>query len=112
VDSARQPLCPPRSSQNLNVFPPVATARWIRLRRSLVLVDDVFAIGRPVVFPVSKDRPVLFTALASAKVLLTFDRRDFGTKLGGAFYELAIIEPADFFDRERIAGRLKNPFSN
>jgi hypothetical protein len=47
---------------------------------------DVLVLDRPVVLAASKDRPILFTALASADVLLTLDKVDFGGLLGGAFY--------------------------
>ncbi|MCE9631490.1 MAG: hypothetical protein K8S94_12355 [Planctomycetia bacterium] len=37
-------------------------------------------IDKPAVFPVEKDRPILFSALASADVLLTLDRADFSRR--------------------------------
>jgi hypothetical protein len=38
-------------------------------------------------------RPILFSALATADVLLTLDRADFGRLLGAQFYGLAIMTP-------------------
>jgi len=58
------------------------------------------------VFPISKDRPVLITALAWADVLLTLDGRDFIGLLGSSCYGLPILLPSDFLIRERAAGRL------
>ena len=58
------------------------------------------------VFPASKDRPVLFGALAWADALLTLDRGDFGGLLGGEFYGLPVLTPGAFLARERSAGRL------
>ncbi len=42
-------------------------ASWLRLRDRLLLVGDVLTIGKPAVFPVETDRPILFSALASAR---------------------------------------------
>jgi hypothetical protein len=50
-------------------------------------------IDKPAVFPVNKDRPILFSALATADVLLTLDRADFGRLLGSHFYGLTIMTP-------------------
>ncbi len=70
------------------------------------IVDDVLTIDKPAVFPVEKDRPILFGALASADVLLTLDRIDFRRLGGGRFYGLEIITPGMWLLREREAGRL------
>jgi hypothetical protein len=80
-------------ARNLNAFPVQATATWLWLRPQLVLVDDVLTLDKPVVFPIEKDRPILFSALATADVLLTLDRADFGRLLGTAFYGLEIMTP-------------------
>ena len=58
-------------TRNLVKFPTKMTAEWLRLRRQFVIVDDVVNFDRALVFPVSKDRPLLLSALASAQVLLT-----------------------------------------
>lgn len=68
-------------------------------------MDDVLTLDRLAVFPVVKDRPILFGALAWAAVLLTLDRGDFGDLLGGGFYGLAILTPGQLLQRERAAGR-------
>lgn len=92
--------------RNLAVFAPSVTTSWLSLRSQLVVVDDVVTIDKPAVFPVEKDRPILFSALASADVLLTLDRADFSRLLGGRFYGLAIMTPGMLLLREREAGRL------
>ncbi len=92
--------------RNLVAFPPSVTASWLRLRSQLVVVDDVVTIDKPAVFPVQKDRPILFSALASADVLLTLDRADFSRLLGDRFYGLAVMTPGMWLLREREAGRL------
>ena len=93
-------------TRNLVKFPIAATAEWLRLRQQLVIVDDVVSLDRALVFPVSKDRPVLLSALASANALLTLDREDFLGVLGAQCYGLPILLPSDFLERERSAGRL------
>ena len=92
--------------KNLHVFPASGTAQWLRLKRLLLLVDDVLTINRPTIFTAGKDRPILFTALAHAEVLLTLDRGDFRDLLNGTFYGLTVLLPFDFLERERSAGRL------
>jgi len=67
----------------------------------------VVTIDRPAIFTAGKDRPILFTALAHSQVLLTLDRVDFRDLLSGSFYELTVLLPSDFLERERSAGRLK-----
>ncbi len=93
--------------KNLHGFHASATAEWLRLRRLLLLADDVVTIDRPTIFTAGKDRPILFTAVAHAQVLLTLDRADFRDLLGGSFYGLVVLLPSDFLERERSTGRLK-----
>lgn len=82
-------------------------ADWPALRHKLHLTADQWTLDRIVVFPVRKDRPVLFTAYGCADVLLTLDRADFMAVLGRSFYHLRILTPGDFIRQEREAGRLK-----
>jgi predicted nucleic acid-binding protein len=91
---------------NLADFPPSATAQWASLRTDLLILDDVLTLDRPAVFTAGKDRPILFSALAWADVLLTRDTSDFADILGGSFYELLVLTPGAFLQRERAAGRL------
>lgn len=92
-------------TRNLAGFAAPVTATWLRLRARLDLVDDVLTIDKPAVFPVNKDRPILFSALATADVLLTLDRADFGRLLGTRFYGLAIMTPGTWLTQEREPGR-------
>ncbi|MGI8435514.1 MAG: PIN domain-containing protein [Chthoniobacterales bacterium] len=87
-------------------FPPAAQEEWQCLRLLLEVVADVLTFDWPVVFPAAKDRPVLFTAAATADVLLTLDRADFGSLMGADFYGLPVMKPGDFLRRERVMGRL------
>jgi hypothetical protein len=50
--------------RNLPDLPPSASADWATLRPNLLVMDDVLSLDRPAVIPVSKDRPILFSALA------------------------------------------------
>jgi len=93
---------------NLPLLPSGATSAWARLRTALWIRDDVLTLDRAAVFPPSKDRPVLFSALAWADVLLTLDRSDFGALLGSEFYGLPVLTPGAFLARERSAGRLRD----
>ncbi|HEX3719818.1 MAG TPA: hypothetical protein VH595_17840 [Verrucomicrobiae bacterium] len=92
--------------RNLPDFPPSATANWVRLRPNLLIMDDVLTLDLPVVFPAGKDRPILFSALAWADVLLTLDQGDFAGLMEKPFYDLLVIKPGVFLQRERAAGRL------
>ena len=94
------------TARNLPVLHAEAEAVWKDLRTRLLVLDDVLTLSQPVVFPVAKDRPVLFSALAWADVLLTLDRGDFQTLLGSEFYGLAVLRPGTFLERERTARRL------
>ena len=93
--------------RNLSNFPASASADWARLRPQLLILDDVLTVDRPAVFPVGKDRPILFSALAWSDILLTLDKGDFGGLMEKPFYGLLVLKPGTFLERERAAGRLK-----
>lgn len=82
--------------RNLGKLPVGTEDRWPSRHRALQIVPDVFTLDRPSVFGPAKDRPVLFSALAWADVLLTLDRVDFAGLLGRTFYNLPILKPGDF----------------
>ena len=69
-------------------------------------MGDVLTLGKAVVFLAGKDRPILFSALAWADVLLTLNRSDFGGVMDNPFYGLLVLKPVLFLERERAAGRL------
>lgn len=94
-------------AKNLLKLPPAALADWPKLFATLILTRDIWTMNRPVVFAPAKDRPVLFTAAAWARVLLTLDTADFGALMETGFYHLAIMRPGQFLTAERAAGRLK-----
>lgn len=73
----------------------------LRLMRTHVVLD------RPLVFPKSKDRPVVITALAArADWLLTLDEMDFPKKLGREIYGVRIALPGEFLQEQRRLGVL------
>jgi predicted nucleic acid-binding protein len=92
--------------RNLPDLASSASAQWATLRPELVVMDDVFTIDRPVVFGAGSDRPILFSALAWADVLLTLDRGDFGSIFNNPFYGLHVLKPGTFLEQKRAAGRL------
>jgi len=83
-------------TMNLDHFPPDAIKAFDEIRPGLQVVADVLTIDRVVVFTPAKDRPILFSALAWADVLLTLDKHDFGALLGGEFYGLKVMRPGLF----------------
>lgn len=93
--------------RNLPKLKPGALADWTHLSSQLTCTRDVWTIDRPSVFAAAKDRPVLFTAAAWSRTLLTLDREDFGPVMALGFYHLAVLTPGEFMERERAAGRLK-----
>ncbi len=58
------------------------------------------------IFVAGKDCPILFTAIAPANELLTLDKVDFATKLGGLFYGMSVLLPYPFLERDSLSGRL------
>lgn len=79
---------------------------WGRIRPLLAVTDNVYVVDRIVVFESAKDRPILFSALACAEVLLTHDTGDFGSLMNTSFYGLWVTTPGQFLRRERDNGRL------
>ena len=94
-------------TRNLKNLPHDASADWVRLRRQLTIEDNVLSLDRPTTFGSAKDRPILFSALAWADVLLTLDSKDFGELLCGDFYGLPVLRPGAFLERERAMNRLR-----
>ena len=93
--------------RNLPDLAPSASWDWAALRPALLIMDDVLTLDRPAVFSVSKDRPILFSALAWADILLTLDEGDFGGFMSKPFYGLLVLRPGVFLQAERVAGRLR-----
>src|SRR4051812_34219963 len=76
-------------------LPRAMREEWRRLKPLVAVVADELTYPWPVVFPATKDRPVLFTAAAVADVLLTLDRADFGGVMVTGFYGLPVMKPGD-----------------
>lgn len=93
---------------NLANKPPEAARTWVLLRAKATVEYDELTFDWPIVFEASKDKPVLFSALACADVLLTLDRRDFRELLGQTIYGMSVLTPGEFLRIEREAKRLFN----
>jgi hypothetical protein len=92
--------------RNLPELAPSASADWERLRGAFIDHGRHCQPRSSFSFPVAKDRPILFSALAWADVLLTLDHGDFGGFMEKPFYGLIVMRPGTFLHRERAAGRL------
>lgn len=74
---------------------------------SLEVETTAYVIDRPLVFPVTKDRPVVASALAlKCYVLLTLDRADFQSLLGEQIYGMWILTPGDWIRRWRTGSMM------
>jgi predicted nucleic acid-binding protein len=89
---------------NLANKPPAAASAWAALRGRVTVEGDELAFDWPLNFFVTKDKPVLITALACADVLLTLDRRDFRSLIGQTVYGLRVLTPGEYLRIEREAG--------
>jgi len=92
---------------NLANKPPEAARAWVSLRAKTTVENDELTFDWPIVFEASKDKPVLFSALACADVLLTLDRRAFRDLLGQTIYGLRVLTPGEFLRLERENGKLR-----
>ncbi len=86
---------------NLSNKPAEASRAWAALRGRVTVEGDELTFDWPLDFDVTKDKPVLITALACADVLLTLDRYDFRSLIGQTVYGLRVLTPGDFLRRER-----------
>jgi len=92
---------------NLPLLPSFASERWQEFRPSLKVLKDIWSMDRPTIFSKSKDKPILYSALAWADVLLTLDQADFQSRVGNQFYGLQILRPGQFLEQQRNHGLLK-----
>lgn len=91
---------------NLADKPADASRVWATLHRRVAIEGDELTFNWPLAFAVTKDKPVLITALAYADVLLTLDRRDFRTLLGQTVYGLRVLTPGEFLRHEQQTGHI------
>ena len=94
-------------ARNLDRLPSSGPSQWASLASQLLIFDDVLTIDRPVVFSPTKDKPILFAALAWAEILLTLDQADFGGLMERSFYGLAVMRPGLFLESVRSKGLLR-----
>lgn len=102
------PWCIEELERNLHKLPSAAAQVWEKqIQPQLEIVPNALTLDKLLVFPKSKDRPVLLAALAArVDVLLTLDRADFQESIGSSVYGMAIKSPGEFLMGERGAGRL------
>jgi predicted nucleic acid-binding protein len=93
--------------RNLPLLSQAAGMEWTKLRGAIRLFDDVLTLDRPAVFAAHKDRPILFSALAWADVLLTLDDVHFSELTDRPFYGLHILRPGQFIEQQRAGGDLR-----
>lgn len=81
---------------------------WHGLRSRFRLVPDVLTLPHSVVFSAAKDKPVLFSAFASAEILIVLDQTDFSGMIASGFYGLRVMLPGTFLRNARNSGKLKH----
>jgi predicted nucleic acid-binding protein len=84
--------------KNVSKLPGLAAQVWeSQIYNKLDLVPSEIVIDRPIVFPVTKDRPVIFSALGvEAAYLITSDTADFAHVLGSSVYGVRVRTPMTF----------------
>ncbi len=100
--------CVEETDRNARKLGPKALPYWrSSILPRLTLVPIELAYDKVLVFPKTKDRPVLLSALgAEADVLLTLDEADFQKVIGSQVYSLQVRSPGQFLIDQREAGRL------
>jgi len=102
------PWCVSETVKNLPKLPGNALSAWENIiEPRLEIEPDSLTLDKLLVFPKSKDRPVLLAALAAeSNVLLTLDREDFQNAIGNAIYGMDIRTPGVFLMDQRRTGRI------
>lgn len=100
--------CLNETLRNLSKLDAGAAAAWqSAVTPNLEVVSDALSLDQALVFPKTKDRPVVISALAArADALLTLDRADFQRVLGRQVYGMTVRTPAEFLIEQRNLGRI------
>ena len=100
------PYCVEETCRNLSKLPMGAPRVWqTKVHPHLALVSDEIVLDRPLLFPKSKDRPVVVSALAAdCDALLTLDETDFHGRLGLCFNHHLGRGGIDAVDRPLVPG--------
>jgi hypothetical protein len=107
ADKTDEYLSDGMTEELINVLSKVPGLRVPGRTSCFAFEDNILSLDRPTTFMSAKDRPILFSALAWADVLLTLDSKDFGELLGSDFYGLPVLRPGAFLERERSMSRLE-----
>ncbi len=102
------PYCVEETNRNVRKLGSEAASYWrASLLPQLTLVPVELTYDQVLVFPKTKDRPVLLSALgAEADMLLTLDEADFQKVIGSQVYGLAVRSPGEFVIKQREAGHI------
>lgn len=95
--------CLAEVERNIGKLSLEASKAWKKtVQPSLKIVGDVLSISKPLLIEASKDKPPLLSAIAvDAKVFLTLDRKDFGPILNTSVYDVDILTPENFLEKQR-----------
>lgn len=92
--------CRAETVRNLAKFPKKAGAAWECLQARIEWVPNALTSMRPLILAVSKDKPVLISALAAeCNAFLTLDTGDFGIVSESTVYGMRVSTPRDFLTR-------------
>lgn len=96
--------CVDEVENNLHRMTAGERLRWNhRVKPRVESVVTRLALDRPLVFDVTKDKPVIISALAAeADFLVTLDRHDFERWLGSEIYGLRIVRPSFLMRGDRM----------
>ena len=102
------PWCTQETLNNIEKLGASSVVRWRdEIEPLLKIVPNALTLDKLLVFPKTKDRPVVLSALAAdASILLTLDRKDFQDAVGESVYGLKIKTPGQFLIQQRMQGLL------
>ena len=89
--------CHAEVARNVIKFPVAASHHWKTIQEKIIFLPNAYSDRRPHLLSKSKDKPVLFSALAArSNVLLTLDQKDFALLLNTTVYGTLVMTPKDF----------------
>lgn len=89
--------CHAEVTRNVIKFSESAALQWEAIQEKIDFLPSAYSDNRPHLLNASKDKPVLFSALAArSAVLLTLDQKDFSLLLNTAVYGMFVMTPKNF----------------
>jgi predicted nucleic acid-binding protein len=96
-------FCRAETGKNIIKFNQEGVSNWKILEAKIEWLPNALTTKRPLLLTLSKDKPVLISALAAKPdVLLTLDARDFALLLNTEVYGVFVTTPRDFLIREGL----------